>query len=313
VDTWEGIRSERNWAADVDLQSPVIDSPEVMKKKTAIVFPQTVLDELDMGPPLGEGHFGTVFSAKKKADQSAVCVKMMANDVQLKAAAQLALKLAEKKIAQISEVEKVIESESDLFVILRERRGGPVVAHVLQHLPLTEQRVAIVLRDVLRGLEALHAAELVHLDVVLDNLLCESNAADSKVSLEGLALLRDVGTGGLVRGGAVPFQSPEIVFNAKYNSKTDIWSLGVVAYVLLTGNLPFPETHTMRLKVSIKTGLFEQPETLSEAAKSFLQKCLVVDPEQRASASELLATELIQSPGTAEVKDFAANIAKWQK
>lgn len=152
----------------------------------------------------------------------------------------------------------------------------------------------------------------IHLTLTLTCLVISS----SGVVLEGLSLARRApadSTSPLpapVSGGSVPFQAPEVIFNTGLSTASDIWSVGALAFVLLTGELAFPETHAVRLKVSIKKAAFSVPDYVSPAAKEMLIAMMNPDASARPSAKQVLAMSFFSSPSDAPIANFADRVAR---
>jgi len=92
-------------------------------------------------------------------------------------------------------------------------------------------------------------------------------------------------------------KAPEILSNVGYNAKVDLWSLGVILYILLCGFPPFYEENTDDLFEQIKQGRYEFPspwwDSISDEAKDLVRSLLVVDPSKRFTVDELLAHQWI--------------------
>ena len=103
----------------------------------------------------------------------------------------------------------------------------------------------------------------------------------------GLSIVTERRTQKLDVCGTPYYIAPE-VFNEIYGSKVDVWSLGVVLYQLLTGNMPFDGRSRAEVFAKIRSGEFEIPESLSRNCVDFLRKMMCVNPDERISASDAL-------------------------
>ena len=131
-----------------------------------------------------------------------------------------------------------------------------------------------------------------------ENLLYKSPEANSKIVLTDFGLakyksLKEIATQGMKTACGTPgYVSPEIVMNVHYTSKTDMWSLGVIAYILLCGFPPFYSESTHQLYQQIKAGDYSFPSPywteISSSAKDLIRHLLCVDPVKRYSATDVL-------------------------
>lgn len=180
--------------------------------------------------------------------------------------------------------------------------------------PFTEQQAATILRDALRGLSYLSANKKIHRDIKADNILMNGKGESklgrmySKNTLTGI--LADFGVSGVGERmstviGTPFFLAPEVVKNdGSYDSKVDIWSLGITMIELLEGLPPYYDEPPMKVQapflgnLTLPQVLFNipsnppptltNPEQYSQDGNDFLSKCLVKNAEERWSADQLL-------------------------
>ena len=152
------------------------------------------------------------------------------------------------------------------------------------------------LRQLCEGLEHCHSRGVYHRDLKPENLLLDKNG-DLKISDFGLSALYvgDADAEGNARSellhttcGTPNYVAPEVLENHGYDGKkADVWSVGVIVFVLLAGYLPFEENTMVQLFLKIKAADFEYPSWFTPSVKDFLDRILVVDPTLRFSLSEL--------------------------
>ncbi len=307
-ETWEGVKSDRNWQDDVDLAT---HSPAVAAKRggggagqaSELAVPEALRERFEAGPPLGP-H---VLRATDKKTGKAVALKIVPADKE-EATAVLRSVRGKPRVQQLLE-------ESPGCLVLELREGGDVFRFFSERAAeVSEAEVSRVVREVLEGLREVHAQGAVHLDVTPEHVLLDR---EGHASLEGFSLARPASArqSAPVSGGSTHFQAPEVVFNTAVSPASDVWSIGVLCFCLLTGQLPFPEQHTVKLKVQIKKGLYNTPLHASSAARDFLAALLAVDAAKRPSAEQALALPFIAAPaaGTAALPGVKANLAQLAK
>ena len=137
-----------------------------------------------------------------------------------------------------------------------------------------------------------------------ENLLLESDREDSiiKIADFGLANVTDSNSSNEVMRtacGTPGYVAPEVLYGTGYGPKVDVWSLGIILYILLCGFPPFYDEDNRALFETIKTGSYEYPspwwDGISASAKDLIDHMLVVDPEARYSADDVLGHPFINA------------------
>ncbi|XP_065438244.1 serine/threonine-protein kinase 3 isoform X6 [Chrysemys picta bellii] len=163
---------------------------------------------------------------------------------------------------------------------------------------LTEDEIATILKSTLKGLEYLHFMRKIHRDIKAGNIL---------LNTEGHAKLADFGVAGQLTDtmakrntviGTPFWMAPEVIQEIGYNCVADIWSLGITSIEMAEGKPPYADIHPMRAIFMIPTNpppTFRKPELWSDEFTDFVKKCLVKNPEQRATATQLLQHTFIKN------------------
>jgi len=252
---------------------------------------------------LGEGSFGKVYEAHVKG---APTVKRAVKEVQKSSGVET----EEQRLALIQEVDllaqvdhphvmKVYELFEDdfKFAIVSELiTGGELFDFLCSMEVLTEAGAAEAIGQLLGALVYLHEKQIVHRDLKPENIMLDQTPNHiSEISLK----LIDFGLSAVLPHnhrlhevtGTLQYMAPE-VFSGQYDNKCDVWSVGVILYLMLIGELPFDGDHEDQVTVSVLMNSpnyeHEQWSVLSPEALQFVQRLLVSNPANRPTASEAL-------------------------
>ncbi|XP_078508043.1 serine/threonine-protein kinase 4 [Lissotriton helveticus] len=268
--------------------------------------PEEVFDVLEK---LGEGSYGSVFKAIHKETGQIVAIKQVPVESDLQEI------IKEISIMQQCDSPHVVKyygsyfKNTDLWIVMEYCGAGSVSDIVRQrNKTLTEEEIAAIFQSTLKGLEYLHFMRKIHRDIKAGNIL---------LNTEGHAKLADFGVAGQLTDtmakrntviGTPFWMAPEVIQEIGYNCVADIWSLGITAIEMAEGKPPYSEIHPMRAIFMIPTNpppTFRKPELWSPDFKDFVTQCLVKNPEQRATATQLLQHPFVKNAkGVAILKDL---------
>ncbi|KAM4605259.1 uncharacterized protein mylk4a [Polymixia lowei] len=194
------------------------------------------------------------------------------------------------------------ESRNDIILVLEFVDGGELFDRIIdQNYTLMELDTVVFIRQICEGLQHMHKMYILHLDLKPENILCVSRLTNKiKIIDFGLARIYKPKEKLRVNFGTPEFLAPEVINYDFVSFNTDMWSLGVITYMLLSGLCPFlgdDDNETLNNILACQWN-FEEEEFIdtSEEAKDFITKLLVVNKSWRMGASEALRHPWLSDP-----------------
>eukprot|EP00937_MAST-01D_sp_MAST-1D-sp2_P004470 g4470.t1 len=161
-----------------------------------------------------------------------------------------------------------------------------------------EGKAIRIMKKVCHAIAYCHKQHVVHRDIKFENIMFESNSPDSEVKLIDFGLSKKYTQGDKMQQvvGTPYTIAPEVLGDTGYSEKADIWSLGVISYMMLTGKIPFDGTNETEIANKARTGEFDRVPLArcSERARAFLDGCLAVDPDARFDAEQCLRSAWLE-------------------
>ncbi len=198
-----------------------------------------------------------------------------------------------------------------LVVFCRICKGGELFDEILQRGKFTERDAAVLMKQVLSCINYCHQANIVHRDLKPENILLEQNKEYDQIKIIdfGTSLVYDPNRNLDEKLGTPYYIAPEVL-NKSYNEKCDVWSAGVITYILLSGMPPFNGQSDQDIMKKVREGVFSFEDriwsTISDQAKAFIKSLLIYEPRQRPSAADALQHPWLASHASLQVDETMA-------
>ena len=258
-------------------------------------------DNYEVIKKLGKGGYGQVYQVRnKKSNELFACKKLSKLDINNLEKFEREIKiLIQTDHPNIIKLYDVYTTTNSLYLIMEECHGGELFDKILEHIEnqemYTEKEAAEIILQVMSAVEYCHNNGIVHRDLKPENLLYlkKGNEKNNPLKVIDFGLSQTLNTKKILSSkvGTAYYVSPEILAG-KYNEKCDIWSCGVILYVLLSGEPPFNGPSDGVIYSKIKKMKFTFPKEkwnyISKEAKDLLSHMLAPEDE-RYTASQVLA------------------------
>ncbi|XP_012084908.1 calcium and calcium/calmodulin-dependent serine/threonine-protein kinase [Jatropha curcas] len=234
----------------------------------------------------------TTFPAwKKQQQQVSISDKLLTNEM-----------LVMRKIVEnvsphpnVIDLYDVYEDQNGVHLVLELCSGGELFDRIVRKDKYSEREAATVVRQIAKGLDALHGANIVHRDLKPENCLFLNQKDDSTLKIMdfGLSSVEEFTDPVVGLFGSIDYVSPEALSQGKITCKSDMWSLGVILYILLSGYPPFIAQSNRQKQQMIIAGDFSFYEktwkNITSSAKQLITDLLHVNPDRRPSAQDILS------------------------
>lgn len=210
------------------------------------------------------------------------------------------------------------QSPKKVYMVLELLTGGELFDRIVSKGNYSEQQAAEVMRDLCKALKYLHGKNIVHRDLKPENILYSSPRDDATIKITDFGLAKASNVNNMSTACGTPgYVAPEVLKSKEYGPAVDVWSAGVILYILLCGFPPFYHRDTLELYKQIKKGQYAFPDPywtdISAEAKDLVQRMLTVNPELRFTPDQVLAHPWISNKNTNQLGgDFQARMQLFQ-
>nr|AGS15001.1 calcium-dependent protein kinase 16 [Vitis amurensis] len=265
-----------------------------------------------IGKLLGHGQFGYTYVATDKANGDRVAVKRIEKNKMILPIAVEDVKREVKILEALTGHENVVqfhnafEDDSYVYIVMELCEGGELLDRILakKDSRYSEKDAAKVVRQMLKVAAECHLHGLVHRDMKPENFLFKSTKEDSPLKATDFGLSDFIKPGKKFQDivGSAYYVAPEVL-RRKSGPESDVWSIGVITYILLCGKRPFwdkTEDGIFKEVLKNKPDFRRKPwPTISNGAKDFVKKLLVKDPRARLTAAQALSHPWVREGGDA--------------
>jgi len=197
--------------------------------------------------------------------------------------------------------------------------GGELFQEILSRSePYYEKDAADIVRQLFTALEYMHSLGIAHRDLKPENLLLSGDKKTIKISDFGFS--KDEGETLKTACGTALYVAPEVLTASEYDTSCDVWSIGVITYILLSAHIPFDGANEQEIFQKIMQAKYSFPQkifgTVSELAKDFISNIFVVDPKKRMTAADCLKHPWLAeslSHSDIPIPSFRLNISKFHE
>ncbi|KAK6913603.1 NAF domain [Dillenia turbinata] len=277
------------------------------------------LGKYELGRTVGEGNFGKVKFAKHLDSGQSFAVKILEKNrvLDLKVSDQIKREIGTLKLLKhpnVVRLHEVLASKTKIYMVLEYVTGGELFDKIATKGKLPEAEGRKLFQQLIDGISYCHDRGVFHRDLKLENVLVDEKG-NIKISDFGLsALPQHFWDDGLLHTtcGSPNYVAPEVLANRGYDDATsDIWSCGVILFVILTGFLPFDDRNLAVLYQKIFKGDVQMPKWLYPGARNLIRRILDPNPTTRISMVGIKADEWFKqgyNPSSADDDDEEEDI-----
>ncbi|XP_044474550.1 CBL-interacting serine/threonine-protein kinase 8-like isoform X2 [Mangifera indica] len=247
----------------------------------------------EVGRTIGEGTFAKVKFAQNTQTGESVAMKILDRStiIKHKMADQIKREISIMKLVRhpnVVRLHEVLASRTKIYIILEYITGGELFDKIVHHGRLSEAEARRYFQQLIDGVDFCHSKGVYHRDLKPENLLLDSQG-NLKISDFGLSALPEHGVSLLRTTCGTPnYVAPEVLNHKGYNGAVaDVWSCGVILYVLMAGYLPFDELDLTTLYSKVEKADYSCPSSFPVGAKSLIHRILDPNPGTRITIDQI--------------------------
>ncbi|KAG7456780.1 hypothetical protein MATL_G00239490 [Megalops atlanticus] len=257
----------------------------------------------EMGDELGSGQFAIVRRCREKSTGAEYAAKFIKKRRLSSSRRGVSREEIEREVNILREIQHsniitlhdVFENKTDVILILELVSGGELFDFLAEKESLTEEEATQFLKQILDGVHYLHSKHIAHFDLKPENImLLDKDVPSPRIKLIDFGIAHQIKAGNEFKNifGTPEFVAPEIVNYEPLGLEADMWSIGVITYILLSGASPFLGESKQETLTNISAVNYDFDEdyfsNTSELAKDFIRRLLVKDPKKRMTIQDSL-------------------------
>ncbi|XP_029959778.1 death-associated protein kinase 1 [Salarias fasciatus] len=293
--------------------------------------PENVEDIYEIGDELGSGQFALVRRCRHRASGLEYAAKFIRKRRSKSSRRGVTREDIEREVGILREIQhpniitlhEVFESKADVILILELVAGGELFDFLAEKESLTEEEATQFLKQILDGVFYLHSKQIAHFDLKPENIMLLSRSVPHpRIKLIDFGLAHKIDFGNDFKNifGTPEFVAPEVVNYEPLGLEADMWSVGVITYILLSGASPFLGDNKQETLANVSAVDYSFDQEFfggtSALAKDFIARLLVKDPKKRMTIQDSLQHPWIKPTDTQQAlsrKESAVNMEKFKK
>jgi len=260
---------------------------------------EALTSKYEVGEELGRGAFSVVKAGTNRKTRDRVAIKIIdRHDVgkdyekNLRMEMDILRRVDHPNIIALLEM---IEAGNKLYFVMELVTGGELFDRIVEKGSYSEEDAKTLVRKIVSAIEYLHKQNIAHRDLKPENLLVKSIEDDTEVKIADFGLSKIIDKDKMMQTacGTPGYVAPEVLNAEGYDKEVDMWSVGVITYILLCGFPPFYSESVPEVFEQIMKAEYDYPEEywdeISAEAKDFIDHLLVVDVAKRLTAEQALS------------------------
>ena len=273
----------------------------IWMSKIKAAIEMTIDTNYELKEILGQGSFAKVERGIERTTGKNVAIKIINKDISAENRDSIMSEIIIlKKLSHphILKLHHVFETAQRIYLITDLLEGGELYDMIVERCNFTENESLRIIKKIVQTVEYMNTKHICHRDIKPENILFRVKGNIDSVCVTDFGLSKISTSKKLETACGTPsYVAPEVLSGEKYGFEVDIWSCGVLLYVLLCGFPPFYSDNDADLYKLIQSGVYSFPspywDNVSENAKDLIRKMLVVDPTKRLTSEQVLSHPFI--------------------